>query len=160
MEPPWDVRMKICSNVPGHMAKIAFSPIYGKNLQKYLSSEPRDWWPWNLVYSIAYSSTNDDTGLTLTIFMTWPNLLPNASGWINAYTAYSHVFPSLFSISYALRWATQGQWSSGFHFFSSAKKSIFEPRHKKTCICHMRTTKAQISMRIRAVWSAPLLFAA
>ena len=36
----------------------------------------------------------------------------------------------------------------------------FEPRHEKTCFCHMRTTKAQISMHIRAVWSAPLLFAA
>ena len=38
-----------------------------------------------------------------------------------------------------------------------------EPHHKKTCFCHMRTTKAQISLadlRIRAVWSAPLLFAA
>ena len=27
-------------------------------------------------------------------------------------------------------------------------------------ICHMWTTNAQISLRIRAVWSAPLLFAA
>ena len=35
-----------------------------------------------------------------------------------------------------------------------------EPRHEKTCFCYMRTTKAQISLRIRAVWSAPLLFAA
>ena len=31
---------------------------------------------------------------------------------------------------------------------------------RKTCLCHMRTTKAPISLRIRAVWSAPLLFAA
>ena len=31
---------------------------------------------------------------------------------------------------------------------------------RKTCLCHMRTTKAQISLRIRAVWSVPLLFAA
>ena len=31
---------------------------------------------------------------------------------------------------------------------------------KKTYLCHMRTTKAQISLRIHAVWSAPLLFAA
>ena len=30
MEPPRDVGMKICSNVPGHMAKIASRPIYGK----------------------------------------------------------------------------------------------------------------------------------
>ena len=34
----------------------------------------------------------DDTGLTLPIFMIWSDLFPNAS----AYTAYSHVFPSLF----------------------------------------------------------------
>ena len=36
---------------------------------------------------------------------------------------------------------------------------LFEPRHEKTCLCHMRTTKAQISLRIRGVCSAPLLSA-
>ena len=30
----------------------------------------------------------------------------------------------------------------------------------KCVLCHMRTTKVQISLRIRAVWSAPLLFTA
>ena len=35
-----------------------------------------------------------------------------------------------------------------------------EPRHEKACFSHIRTTKAQISLRIRAVWSEPLLFAA
>ena len=40
--------------------------------------------------------SNDDSGLTLTMFMTWSNLFPNASTWVKAYTAYSHVFPSLF----------------------------------------------------------------
>ena len=30
---------------------------------------------------------------------------------------------------------------------------------RKCVLCHMRTTKVQISLRIRAVWSAPLLFA-
>ena len=35
----------------------------------------------------------------------------------------------------------------------------YEPPHEKTCFCHMRTTKVQISLRSRAVWSAPLLFA-
>ena len=39
---------------------------------------------------------NNDTGLTMTVFMTWSNLFPNASAWVKAYTAYSHVFPSLF----------------------------------------------------------------
>ena len=30
---------------------------------------------------------------------------------------------------------------------------------RKCVLCHLRTTKMQISLRIRAVWSAPLLFA-
>ena len=45
------------------------------------------------------------------------------------------------------------------HFFLRTKR-WFEPRHEKTCLCHMRTTKAQFSLRIRAVWSTPLMFAA
>ena len=36
----------------------------------------------------------------------------------------------------------------------------YEPRHEKTCLCHMRTTKAQISLHIYTVWSAPFLFTA
>ena len=40
--------------------------------------------------------SNDDTGLTLSIFMTWSDLFHNASAWVKAYTAYSHVFPRLF----------------------------------------------------------------
>ena len=40
--------------------------------------------------------SNEDTGLTLTIFMTWSNLFHNASAWVKAYTAYSHVFPRLY----------------------------------------------------------------
>ena len=31
---------------------------------------------------------------------------------------------------------------------------LYEPHHDKTCLCNMRTTKAQISLRIRAVWPA------
>ena len=58
IEPPWDNGMKICSNVPGHMAKVASRLIYGKNLKKKNpSSEPRSWWSWNLIYSFGYSST-------------------------------------------------------------------------------------------------------
>ena len=36
----------------------------------------------------------------------------------------------------------------------------YEPHYEKTCLCHMQTTKAQISLRIRAVWLAPSLFTA
>ena len=39
-EPPWDVGMKTCSHVPGHMTKMASRPMYGKNLQN-CPSEPR-----------------------------------------------------------------------------------------------------------------------
>ena len=35
--------------------------------------------------------------------------------------------------------------------------TIYQPRHEKICFGHMWTTKAQISLHIRAVWSAPLL---
>ena len=35
-----------------------------------------------------------------------------------------------------------------------------EPRHDKTCFCLMQTTKTQLSLRIRVVWSASLSFAA
>ena len=54
------------------------------------------------------TGSNDDTGLTLSIFMIWSNLFTNASARVKADTAYSHIFPSLllFSISYALRSAT------------------------------------------------------
>ena len=37
MEPPWDGGMKIYSNGPGHMTKMAAMPIYGKNLKKIFS---------------------------------------------------------------------------------------------------------------------------
>ena len=36
MEPPWDVGMKISSNVQGQMTKMASSPIYGKKTFKNL----------------------------------------------------------------------------------------------------------------------------
>ena len=50
--------------------------------------------------------SNNDPGLTMTIFITGLNLFPDASEWLKAYTALSaHVLSSLFlfSISSALR---------------------------------------------------------
>ena len=41
-------------------------------------------------------SSNEDTGLTLPIFMTWSNLFRDASAWVKAYRAYSHIFRRLF----------------------------------------------------------------
>ena len=80
MEPPWDVGMKTCSNVPGHMTKMASRPICGKNLKKKKNSFGTK----RLItlklgirhqvlkYYQIY--TRDDTELTLTIFMTWSDL--------------------------------------------------------------------------------------
>ena len=32
VEPPWDKGMKVSSNGPGHMTKMATMPMYGENL--------------------------------------------------------------------------------------------------------------------------------
>ena len=47
MELLWDGGTKVCSNVPGHMTEMATMPIYGKNLKKSSSLEPKGWWPWS-----------------------------------------------------------------------------------------------------------------
>ena len=92
-----------------------------------------------------------------------------------------NVFSSIaadFNISSAIRWAIQDQWSSVFFcfFFFSVKidATNFVPSNtaevwsiylkmghimRKPVFCHMWTTKAQISLHIHVVWSAPLLFA-
>ena len=55
-------KMKICSNVPGHMTM----PIFGEKLQQSSSSEQyRDQWLWNLVYIIGHSSTSN-------VLIWWP----------------------------------------------------------------------------------------
>ena len=163
MEPPWDVGMKLCSNVLGHMPKLVSRSIYMvKTSKKSSSSEPRGRWHWNLVYSIGYSSTTKVqicTGLTLTIFMTWSNLFPNASAWVKAYTAYSLICPSLFlfSISYALRGAIQEHGSSGYYTRLSAIFVIFLS-HVHIYICEIKVL-ADIHCRIiiflsKCIWTS------
>ena len=73
VKPPWDGGTKVCSNVPGHMTKMAAMPIYGKNLKKiFFSGTERQMaltlgmQHWVLKYSQVCS--NDNTGLTLTYF--------------------------------------------------------------------------------------------
>ena len=41
VEPPWDRGMKISSNGLCHMTNMATMPIYGKNLKKSSSLEPK-----------------------------------------------------------------------------------------------------------------------
>ena len=41
VNPPWDGGTRVCSNGPGHMTKMAANPIYGKNIKKSSSLEPK-----------------------------------------------------------------------------------------------------------------------
>ena len=41
LKPSWDRGMKECSNNPGHMTNLAAMPIYGKNMKKSSSLEPK-----------------------------------------------------------------------------------------------------------------------
>ena len=41
VEPPWDGETKVCSNGSGHLTNIAAMHIYGKNLNKFSSLEPK-----------------------------------------------------------------------------------------------------------------------
>ena len=40
VESPWEGGTKVYINGPGHMTKMAATPIYGKNLKKSSSPEP------------------------------------------------------------------------------------------------------------------------
>ena len=72
-EPPWDRRTKVCSNGHGHMTKMAFMPVYGKNLKKIFFSGSKRPMTLNLgmqhwVLEYYQICLNDDNGLTLTYF--------------------------------------------------------------------------------------------
>ena len=71
-----------------------------KNLKKKSSSEQEaddlETWYTASGTRVLPMFSYDDTGLTMTIFMTGSNLFPNVSAWVKAYTALSaNVFPSL-----------------------------------------------------------------
>ena len=72
MELLWDGGTKVCSNGPGHMTKLAATPIHDKNL-KQSSPEPKGRWPWYLVCSIGCLSTTKFVQ-TLTPGWLWPIL--------------------------------------------------------------------------------------
>ena len=73
MESPWDGGMKVCSNGPGHMTKMAAMPIYCKNLKKSSSPEPKGRWPWYMVCSIGCSNTTKFVQM-MTLGWPWPIL--------------------------------------------------------------------------------------
>ena len=66
--------MKVCSNGPGHMTKMAATPIYGKNPLKISSPEHSRCG----AYQVC---SNDDPKLTLTYLTSRSNFLPNAFKW-------------------------------------------------------------------------------
>ena len=75
------------------MTKMAAMPIYGKNLKKSSSLEPKK--PMTLklgmqhqVHEYYQVGSNDDPGLTLTYFTARSNLVPYASVWEKSKTMY------------------------------------------------------------------------
>ena len=74
VQPPWDRWMKVYStNGLCYLTSMAAMPIYGKNLQKSSSLEPKSQWPWKLVCSIGYSRTSKFVQM-MTLSWPWPIL--------------------------------------------------------------------------------------
>ena len=85
---------------------------------------------------------------------------------IHCFKFHTYIFLPIFSVSFVRmdsaknlkmritnkNYRLQNIFEYGILLGKIANKNIyFEPRHEKTCLCHMRTTKAQISLRICAV---------
>ena len=87
MELLWDGGTKVCSNVPGHMTKMAAMPIYGKNLIKIFSGTKRPMTlklgmqHWVLEYYQVCLNDYPELTLTLTLFMARLNLVFYAFIW-------------------------------------------------------------------------------
>ena len=69
----WDGGTEVCSNGHGHMTKMATMAIYGKNLKKSSSLEPKGQWPWILVCIIGCLSTTKVAQM-MTLGWLWPIL--------------------------------------------------------------------------------------
>ena len=77
--------------------KMASRLIYGKNLENKIllrNQEADDLETWYTASGTQVLSNffKWRHWLTLPIFMTWSNLFRDASAWVKAYTAYSHIF--------------------------------------------------------------------
>ena len=82
----WDEVMKVYSNCPGHMTKMAAMHICGKNLKKIFFSGTKR--PMTLKLDMHHRvlkyykvCSNDDPGLTFTYLTTKSNLVPDAFVW-------------------------------------------------------------------------------
>ena len=65
--------MKVCSNGPGHMTKMAATPIYGTRWLMTLGLGMQHWGCG--AYQVC---SNDEPRLTLTYLTSRSNLIPNA----------------------------------------------------------------------------------
>ena len=75
VDPPWDGGMKVCSNGPGHMTKMAAMPTYGKNMKNSSLCNQRGWWHWKLICSIRYLNTTCTKFVQMmTLGWPWPIL--------------------------------------------------------------------------------------
>ena len=79
MEPPWEGGKKVYINGPGHMTKMAATPIYGKIFQKYFFYRTNS--PMimklrmeHLELNLYTVYINNDPELTLTYFAAMSNL--------------------------------------------------------------------------------------
>ena len=70
MEPPWDAGMKNCSTVPGHMTKMTSKKTLNNLLLRKQEADDLETLYTASVLTYSPICSNDDTGLTLTIFMT------------------------------------------------------------------------------------------
>ena len=135
---------------------------------------------WNYMYLIIYTGTTVDWltedklkiinrslnfNLDITLYVhldktVLPFIKPDTKTKlkIGPVTILKKTFDILFTVVYRI----EKEWNSGSDKIKIIKRThlLNEPHHKKTCFCHMRTTKAQINLCIRTVRSAPLLFAA
>ena len=78
VEPPWEGGTKVYINGPGHITKMAATPIYGKNPSKTFSRTGGPIFTKLGMYHRGLLpilvSINDDPGVTLTYFMARSNL--------------------------------------------------------------------------------------
>ena len=77
--------MKVCSNGPGHMTKMASCPYMVKTFKNFLlrnrKADHLETWYAASGVRVLPNCLNDDPGLTLTYFMARSNLVPYAFVW-------------------------------------------------------------------------------
>ena len=82
--------------------------------------------------------------------------------WVNRVTQHTpkRYFHSDFRVRMLTNSSTECPLHGSEYTYLNVLKSCNGAASWGNCLCHLRTTKAQISLHIRAVWSAPLLAAA